>query len=86
MSAVSKDKSWAYKRKYYLKNKHFLHAKNSERVRKARLELISEFGGRCTYCGERDPVVLDFDHIDDGGTKHRKQHNGTIWLVKKYPK
>jgi len=46
----------------------------------------------CAFCGESDIIVLQIDHINGGGTRHRKEiHEATgnsfyYWLIKNnYP-
>ncbi len=58
---------------------------------KQKFNIIQHYGGKCVECGTTDSVVLSVDHIDGGGTQHRKQlkKSGTTlyrWLVKNnYP-
>ena len=37
-----------------------------------RLEIIELLGGKCVSCGFNDWRALQVDHINGGGTKHRK--------------
>lgn len=59
---------------------------------KQKLTIIQHYGGKCQHCGEKDMAVLSIDHIDGGGTQHRKQikEQGMTfyrWLIKNnYPK
>lgn len=45
-------------------------------ARKARRELRAEFlaayGGKCTCCGEAEPVFLTLEHVQRDGRKHRE--------------
>ena len=40
---------------------------------KIRLEIIKEYGGKCSCCGETIPEFLTIDHIDGKGAEHRRQ-------------
>lgn len=60
------------RREYYLKNKDRLDAKCNEWRNSKRLEIIEKMGGQCKFCGEKDPIVLDIDHINDDGALERK--------------
>jgi hypothetical protein len=40
---------------------------------KLRLDMIQEYGGKCNHCGIADVDVLDIDHINNNGAKHRKK-------------
>ncbi len=40
--------------------------------KKIKLEMISAYGGRCSLCGETHWEFLTIDHINGGGSRHRK--------------
>jgi hypothetical protein len=42
-------------------------------LRNTKVEVINHYGGRCNCCGENNPIFLTIDHINGGGTTHRKQ-------------
>ncbi len=60
-----------------------------ERVRYERKEISERkvfeyYGNICSCCGEKDKIVLVIDHIDGGGTQHRKEENIAnmyTWLI-----
>jgi len=60
-----------------------------EATRRVKQEILSHYGGKCVCCGETTFEFLCIDHINGGGTAHRKEvGSGTPfyrWLRKTYP-
>lgn len=44
-----------------------------ERYRLLRAEMLAEYGGSCSCCGEDEPVFLELDHLNDDGGAHRRE-------------
>jgi hypothetical protein len=59
------------------------------KVRERRLKVMEAYGQVCVCCGETELEFLTVDHINGGGTQHRKKVRGRLydWLIKNnYPK
>jgi len=57
---------------HYLKNKN-KYVLNSIKLQwKTKLEVINGYGGECKCCGEKNPFFLTVDHVNNDGTKRRK--------------
>jgi hypothetical protein len=41
--------------------------------RELRTRVIQHYGGKCACCGEDEFIFLDFDHMNGGGSLHRKE-------------
>jgi len=72
-----------YQRQYYKRTKNIRDAYCRNWRRKARLELIANFGGKCAHCMIDNSDVLDFDHIQNDGHKDPKRN--IVFLVKANP-
>jgi len=85
------DKKLSPQLAFYRRNKEVLRKKAKEKLKSQRLEAMVHYGGnppQCKCCGESKIEFLSFDHINGGGSKHRKSGIGNIsyWLVKnKFP-
>jgi hypothetical protein len=56
-------------RRYYHNNRDAIIQKD----RQERMEVLQHYGGKCACCGEHRYEFLAIDHINGGGTKHRKE-------------
>jgi hypothetical protein len=55
------------------------------RYRKRRLRCIAHYGSKCVCCGEDNWAFLEFDHVNNDGSKHRKESGYSSlvrWIVK----
>jgi hypothetical protein len=60
--------------KYYTPaNKEKIRTKARERNRRCRRETIEAYGGKCACCGEPTFEFLALDHVNGGGTQHRRE-------------
>lgn len=73
----------------YMKQYHFKHYRTNAAYRERRkisstaswlrlkTEVYHRYGGaKCACCGETEPAFLQLDHIDGGGSAHRKSLGG----------
>ena len=95
-----------YDKKYYGKNKEHITKRNFEyrqhhwenfltsaqkHRQKIKIKIFSHYGWKCACCGETRKEFLTIDHINGGGTKHRKETGGGLgfyyWLIRNgFPK
>jgi len=68
------------RRKYYAENRERMKAasrkwrsEHREAYRKRKRRVFAAYGGKCACCGESHVEFLTIDHIDGGGTQHRKK-------------
>jgi len=66
-------------------------ASRADRTRSIRHETIRAYGGLCVCCGESLIDLLTIDHVNGGGSRHRREvgqgRKFYIWLKKQgYPK
>lgn len=56
----------------YYRNPEKSHKITHKHRKKLRIEMIDEYGGKCSDCGISDYDVLSIDHIDNTGSEDRK--------------
>lgn len=75
---------------YQKKREKYLEARRAQR-RHLKMEVLLSYGGCCACCGETKYEFLSIDHINGGGTQHRKEigkagHSFYQWLkTNNYP-
>ena len=69
----------AYNKERYLKHRDKIldsQKRYQKRYRKSlRNQIFKLYGGQCECCGEATQEFLSIDHINGGGSKHRKESN-----------
>lgn len=62
---------------YQRQNRERLYAYNAAWSRKRnavlRAEMLTAYGACCNCCGEREPIFLDLDHVENDGAAHRRE-------------
>lgn len=88
----NREKKLAYQKEYKRTHKKEI-SKYYYRLKKEVLSHYSDDTPKCAICGETDLTLLELDHINGDGSKHRRQNNiigGTqtyLWVKRKgYPK
>lgn len=71
-------------REWYANNRERALAWHKQKAWNLRLEMIQAYGGKCVCCGESHPRFLTIDHINGGGTKHRRDIGWSGSSVAKY--
>lgn len=67
----NKEKIRLWRKKYYQTEKYKSWARSWRKkyLRKLRIKVINQFGGKCVNCGFNDWRALQIDHINGGGRK-----------------
>lgn len=58
-------------KRYRLRHAEAVRERDRERCRAIRRAVLALLGGTCVACGIADERVLQVDHIDGGGKRHR---------------
>ena len=61
-----------YNKKYYGKNREKIMEAHKKHRIKVFTEIFNLLGNQCVKCGMKDKRVLQIDHIEGGGYKHKK--------------
>ena len=88
-----RDEALAYAKEYTARDRDKARANYRRYHRSIRLRVLNHFGGKCQWpdgCDITDPDMLQIDHINGDGYKHRKErkasaHGGAslhMWLIK----
>lgn len=67
------DQMRRYKQRWRANNPGKGNRASREEHRRLRHEIIAGYGGVCVHCGDDRWQVLTIDHINGGGTQHRKE-------------
>lgn len=60
-------------------NREHMRAYGRRRAVKLRAEVLAAYGDACACCGETTEEFLTLDHIDGGGTAHRRATWGKVY-------
>jgi hypothetical protein len=79
---ATKEKQRERSKKYYLAHKEIAKSRTKICWQNIRQEAISAYGKKCQCCGETQIEFLVIDHINGGGSQHRKyiKKNIFYWL------
>ncbi len=60
-------------------------ARNKERRTLNKAMVLNHYGDKCSCCGENEVLFLQMDHVNGGGTEHRRKEKWSdvwTWIVK----
>jgi len=78
---ASRKKSAEWRKKNPEKWKEIMRLSNRNQRERLRTEMIAEYGGKCTCCGEAEPIFLELDHIYNDGADDRKINGSGVKLL-----
>lgn len=69
---ANREELLANRKAYYQSHKGDERVRGRARHAALRMEVLQHYGGQCACCGETEPRFLGIDHINGGGSAHRK--------------
>lgn len=75
-SVVFAMRSFGIERRSLLESAALRELHRTDRKTVTQADLVTGYGGRCVCCGEAELVFLSIDHINGGGSEHRRQIGG----------
>lgn len=83
---ANKDVINSNNKNYYQRHRLHLISQSKERSEEIKRTVYTHYGSYCRCCGENNIVFLTIDHINGGGTKHRRSVGTGVafysWVVK----
>lgn len=61
-----------HKQTWYENNREYVNAAASKRWHDLREKFLIMYGNECVCCGEKEEAFLSLDHVNNDGSKHRK--------------
>ena len=85
-TARCRDCKRLYRRQHYQDNKEIYLARARRTQANLKKRILDSYGTECACCGEDEPTFLELDHINGGGTAHRKEIGGGshywAWIIR----
>lgn len=80
----SAEKNREHNREKYRSDPELYRERQRQTRIRRRQRVLTHYGGVCECCGEDRYEFLSIDHIEGGGTQHRKKVGSNIdrWLIK----
>lgn len=66
----------AYSREWAAGHREYSRGATKEYQRKVRMEMLIAYGGKCACCGETEEKFLALDHVNGGGSAHKRNAGG----------
>ena len=68
-------------KRYNKANRGVIYERHNEKYREVVTKLFNLLGNKCANCENTDKRVLQVDHINGDGAKHRKERNYAWWKI-----
>lgn len=87
----AKNRDWYARNKESQRQKQSVYRKNNKdkvnaavriwqkkHIRQLRIQMIEAYGGKCSCCGESEPIFLQLDHINNDGSIERRKYGNHV--------